>query len=53
VGYQYFPKTKSVTDTDLKMGMPSANRKRAIRKRVVMEARATPKKTNRMVFSLF
>ena len=39
VGYQYFPKTKSLTDTLPKMGRPSIKRKTTIRARVVMDAR--------------
>ena len=51
VGYQYSPKRKSFTETCLNMGSPSAKRKTTIRTRIVIEARATQKKTERIAHS--
>jgi hypothetical protein len=40
VGYQNCPNIKSFTETTLKMGTPSKKRKRTIKKRTVIDARA-------------
>jgi hypothetical protein len=48
VGYQNRPNKKSCTETTLKIGTPSTKRKRAIKKRLVIEARAIPKKMERI-----
>jgi hypothetical protein len=52
VGYHDFPNRKSLTETTLKTGTPSMKRKRTIKKRMVIEARAMPKKRERMIRSL-
>jgi hypothetical protein len=43
VGYQALPNKKLGTETTLKIGRPSKKRKRAIKKRLVIEAKETPK----------
>jgi hypothetical protein len=40
VGYQYLPNKNSLTETFPKMGSPSKKRKKTIRVRIVIEARA-------------
>jgi hypothetical protein len=52
VGYQYFPKMKSLTETLLKMGRPSINRKITIRPSIVIDANAIQKKKMRIARSL-
>ena len=52
VGYQYFPKMKSLTDTVSKMGSPSLKRNSMIRNRMEMDAVATMKNITCMDFSV-
>jgi hypothetical protein len=52
VGYQYCPKTKSITETSLKMGRPSMNKKIVINARVAIEASEIQKNVSRMIFSV-
>jgi hypothetical protein len=52
VGYQYFPKTKSLTETSFKIGSPSINKKIVINARVAIEASEIQKNVIRMIFSV-
>lgn len=52
VGYQYFPNTKSVTETSLKIGNPSLNKKIMIKNNMAMEKNAIVKKKLRITFSV-
>ena len=45
VGYQYFPKIKSLTETSSKIGIPSMKRNTIIMKSITIEADATTKKS--------
>jgi hypothetical protein len=53
VGYQDLPNKKLKTETTLKMGTPSIKRNRAIKKRLVIEAREMPKNMERIRRSFF
>jgi hypothetical protein len=53
VGYQAFPNKKLGTETTLRIGTPSIKRKRAIKKRLVIEAREMPKNMERIRRSFF
>jgi len=53
VGYQDVPNKKFGMETTLKIGTPSIKRKRAIKKRLVIEAREMPKNMERIRRSFF
>ena len=52
MGYQYFPKIKSLTETSSKIGIPSMKRNIIIMKSITIEADATTKKSMRIVRSV-